>query len=54
MIESVACAVLARIKEINELSNSDLFYVYCTMHDEHIINTNFPTYMHNVVLFRRV
>jgi hypothetical protein len=30
-----------------------VFDVYCTVHDEHVINTKCPTYMHNFVLFRR-
>ena len=30
------------------------FDVYCTVHDQYIINTKFPTYMHNVVSFQRV
>ena len=30
------------------------FDVYCTVRDEHVINIKFPTYMQNVVLFRRV
>jgi hypothetical protein len=30
------------------------FYVYCAVHDEQVINTKFPTYMDNVVLFQHV
>jgi hypothetical protein len=34
--------------------STNFFYVYSTVHDKHIINTKFPTQVHNVVLFRRV
>jgi hypothetical protein len=34
--------------------NMSDFVVCCTVHDEHEINPNFPTYTHSFILFRRV